>query len=58
MIGLKVGPEAPDNLASQLAAEGIFVSVRGESVRISPHLYNTEQDVERLFSGLERALRL
>ncbi len=58
MIGLKVGPEAPENLAARLAAEGIFVSVRGESVRISPHLYNTEGDVERLFSGLEKALRL
>jgi selenocysteine lyase/cysteine desulfurase len=58
MIGLKVGPEAPDDLAARLAAEGIFVSVRGESVRISPHLYNTEEDVERLFSVLEKVLRL
>ena len=58
MIGLKLGPEAPDDLAARLAAEGVFVSVRGESVRISPHLYNTERDVERLFAGLEKALRL
>ena len=58
MIGLKLGPEAPDDLAARLAAEGVFVSVRGESVRISPHLYNTERDVERLFAGIEKALRL
>jgi len=57
MIGLKLGPDAPENLAARLAAEGIFVSVRGESVRISPHLYNTEEDVERLFSGLGKALK-
>jgi selenocysteine lyase/cysteine desulfurase len=57
MIGLKLGPDAPEDLAARLAAEGVFVSVRGESVRISPHLYNTEHDVERLFSGLEKALR-
>jgi selenocysteine lyase/cysteine desulfurase len=58
MIGLNLGPEAPEDLAARLAAEGIFVSVRGDSVRISPHLYNTEEDVERLFSGLGKALRL
>ena len=58
MIGLKLGPDAPEDLAARLAAEGVFVSVRGESVRISPHLYNTERDVERLFSSLKRALRL
>lgn len=56
MIGLKLGPEAPEDLAARLAAEGVFVSVRGESVRISPHLYNTEEDVARLFSALEKAL--
>jgi selenocysteine lyase/cysteine desulfurase len=58
MIGLNLGPEAPEDLAARLAAEGIFVSVRGDSVRISPHLYNTGEDVERLFSGLGKALRL
>ena len=57
MIGLNLGPDAPDDLAARLAAEGVFVSVRGESVRISPHLYNTELDVRRLFSALEKALR-
>jgi selenocysteine lyase/cysteine desulfurase len=57
IIGLKFGPDAPEDLATRLAAEGVFVSVRGESVRISPHLYNTEHDVKRLFSGLKKALR-
>ncbi len=56
MIGLKLGPEAPEDLAARLAAEGVFVSVRGESVRISPHLYNTEEDVGRLFAALSKAL--
>ncbi len=58
MIGLNLGPDAPDDLAARLAAEGVFVSVRGESVRISPHLYNTEEDVGRLFSSLGKALKL
>ena len=53
MIGLNLGPDAPTDLASRLAHENVFVSVRGESVRVSPHLYNTPQDVERLFATLD-----
>ncbi len=53
MIGLKLGTEAPSDLAARLAAQNVFVSVRGESVRVSPHLYNTEADTERLFLTLD-----
>jgi selenocysteine lyase/cysteine desulfurase len=53
MIGLRLGPGAPEDLAARLARENVFVSVRGESVRVSPHLYNDAQDVERLFDALE-----
>jgi selenocysteine lyase/cysteine desulfurase len=52
MIGLRLGSRAPEDLAARLAKERVFVSVRGESVRVSPHLYNTEEDVERLFAAL------
>jgi selenocysteine lyase/cysteine desulfurase len=55
MIGLRLGPDAPADLAARLARENVFVSVRGESVRVSPHVYNTEKDVERLFEVLGRA---
>jgi selenocysteine lyase/cysteine desulfurase len=54
MVGLKLGSAAPEDLAAQLAAVGVFVSVRGESMRVSPHLYNTERDVDRLFEVLGR----
>ena len=56
MIGLNLGPAAPPDLAARLARQNVFVSVRGESVRVSPHLYNTPQDVERLFAALDEAL--
>jgi selenocysteine lyase/cysteine desulfurase len=52
MIGLRLGSRAPEDLAARLAKERVFVSVRGESVRVSPHLYNTEEDVDRLFAAL------
>jgi selenocysteine lyase/cysteine desulfurase len=54
MIGLMLGPDAPDDLARRLTAHNVFVSVRGESVRVSPHLYNTEGDIDRLFAVLGR----
>ena len=52
IVGLKLSSAAPGDLAARLAGENVFVSVRGESVRVSPHLYNTERDVERLFAAL------
>src|SRR5918993_1102645 len=55
MIGLMLGPEAPPDLAARLAEQNVFVSVRGESVRVSPHIYNTEDDAERLFMALDRS---
>jgi selenocysteine lyase/cysteine desulfurase len=54
MIGLILGPEPPHDLATRLTAHNVFVSVRGESVRVSPHLYNTERDVDLLFEVLQR----
>jgi selenocysteine lyase/cysteine desulfurase len=57
MIGIKLGAEAPDNLAVRLAEEKVFVSVRGRSLRVSPHLYNTEEDVRHLFDSLARHVR-
>lgn len=38
MIGLK----------NQLEREKVYVSIRGNAVRVSPHLYNTREDLERL----------
>lgn len=57
MIGLKLPPDAPEDLAARLAADNVFVSVRGRSLRVSPHLYNTEEDVEKLFEALSRHVR-
>ncbi len=56
MIGLRLGSDAPSDLATRLAAQDVFVSVRGESLRVSPHLYNDERDVSRLFEALARVL--
>ena len=55
-LGLRFPSGIPDGLLERLAAERIYVSVRGDSMRITPHLYNTQEDVDRLFAALEREI--
>ena len=55
-LGLHFPGGLPDDLPAALAAENIHVSVRGTSLRVTPHLYNTDEDVDRLFAVLERLL--
>jgi selenocysteine lyase/cysteine desulfurase len=42
----------PGGIEERLAAADVHVSLRGERMRITPHLYNDEADAERLFSAL------
>ncbi len=42
----------PEGIEERLAAADVHVSLRGERMRITPHLYNDEADSERLFSAL------
>ena len=57
MIGISMPDGFPADLPSRLASENVFVSVRGESIRISPHLYNSEADIDRLFEVLEKSMK-
>lgn len=54
MIGIKFPKGIPQALPARLLAEKIYVSVRGDFIRIAPHLYNTDKDLDRLFEVLER----
>ena len=56
LIGVSNPGGFPKELLNLLAQEKIFVSVRGNSVRIAPHLYTTGEDIERLFSALQKTL--
>jgi selenocysteine lyase/cysteine desulfurase len=42
----------PEGIEQRLAAADVHVSLRGDRMRITPHLYNDEADAERLFSAL------
>lgn len=52
MLGVRLPDGIPPGLSSRLEEERVFVSVRGDSIRVSPHLYNDEEDVERLVAVL------
>lgn len=42
----------PEGIEERLAGADVHVSLRGERMRITPHLYNHEADVERLLGQL------
>src|SRR5262249_20898661 len=47
-LGLRFMGGIPPELPKRLAAAAVHVSVRGRAMRVTPHLWNTEDDVERL----------
>lgn len=56
-LGLRSATPLPAGLVQHLAAERIYVSVRGQALRVTPHLYNTAEDGERLVAVLREVLQ-
>jgi selenocysteine lyase/cysteine desulfurase len=56
ILGIRFPEGVPTDLVERLSHNQIYVSVRGNSIRISPHLYNTEHDIEKLFKTLHISL--
>lgn len=46
----------PESVRDQLVETGIMVNVRGGSIRVSPHFYNNEEDINNLFKGIDKIL--
>lgn len=57
-VGQQSNGVDPEALAKALERDRIYVSVRGSSVRISPHLYNSPADVDRLLDCVHGALKV
>jgi selenocysteine lyase/cysteine desulfurase len=55
-LGLRFSGGIPSDLPKRLAAAQVYVSVRGQAMRVTPHVWNTDEDVEKLFAVLKTAL--
>ena len=55
MLGIGLPVKARARVAAALADAGVFAGVRGSSLRVSPHLWTTDQDIERLVGALTTA---
>jgi selenocysteine lyase/cysteine desulfurase len=56
MLGVRLPAAARRRVAEALARAKVFVGVRGSSLRLSPHLWTTDEDVGRLVAALRGAL--
>ena len=55
-LSLALPAGAPADLPAKLAAREVFVSQRGRSLRVTPHLYNDAEDVDRFVEALHATL--
>lgn len=55
-LALEFPAGVPDGLTERLAAAQVHVSLRGASLRVTPHLYNTPEDSAALMATLRECL--
>ena len=53
VVNVGVGSDA-GRICHQLLSRGVCTDFRGDGLRISPHFFNTERDVDRCFAELRR----
>jgi selenocysteine lyase/cysteine desulfurase len=54
LIGIRPRGGIPPALPKALREANVFVSIRGDSIRVAPHLYNEPKDIDLLFEVLRR----
>ncbi len=47
--------KAPQKLTEKLNRKGIIVSARANGIRVSPHFYNTEEEIDNLIAEIKKA---
>lgn len=53
ILGVSLPEGAPTDALSRLSAKGVYLSQRGEAIRISPHLNIDEADIDQLVTALQ-----
>ena len=55
MVNIGVGQDA-EKVCHSLLDRNVCTDFRGDGIRASPHFFNVEADVDRLFEGLREIL--
>jgi selenocysteine lyase/cysteine desulfurase len=55
MLGIALPDHAHRRVAGALAEAGVYAGVRGSALRVSPHLWTSDADVDRLVGALAKA---
>lgn len=58
LVGIRFPGGIPPGMPRRLEEARVLVSVRGNAIRVSPHVYNSEEDVARLLSVLQECADL
>ncbi len=58
LFGIKLAENMDMNrLQEELKANNIFVSIRGENIRVAPHVFNTKDDLQKLVNCFRKSLK-
>jgi selenocysteine lyase/cysteine desulfurase len=57
ILSLRFPAGMPERLLERLAAENVYVAPRVGRIRISPHVYNDEEDIDRFVATFRRLAR-
>jgi selenocysteine lyase/cysteine desulfurase len=55
-LSMRLPSDAPEDLQQRLRAHNVFVSRRGDRLRVTPHVWVNEGDIERFGAALKAAL--
>ena len=55
MVNIGVGQEA-EKVCHALLERDVCTDFRGDGIRVSPHFFNNEEDLDRLFAALREIL--
>lgn len=56
IIGLRFPDGIPKGLMDEFIRHQVYVSVRGDAIRVAPHVFNNERDVAAFFTVLKKFL--
>ncbi len=56
LLGVRLQGADPEVVAKAMAEADVFVSVRGDAMRVAPHVYNLPEEIDRLFEVLAATL--